>query len=248
MRHRLITIIIAFASLFFLGTNCNRFPPSGGGRVEIYVNRPCDVVIAFNSWFDWFIVDGKKRHSRHNAYVRGYPNKKVKDSLPATDYVLEIITASKMIIKGDAEMENQMRMYFELLKTNTGISDFDSVEYRVEPLEQLKVCADVPLFRKEAGASLNDQFEVDGGQYRFFFTSDKMLIEKSEPWGPIDAFLEYRPMAPGFLFLHLLETPPEAPCTVSFTAEVKIAGREPFRATAAPITLLRGTSTPKVLI
>lgn len=248
MKSRLITIIIAFASLFFLGTNCNRIAPLGGGQHEIYVNRPCDVVIAFNSWFDWFIVDGKKRHSRHNAYVFGYPNKKVKDSLPATDYVLEIITTSKMIIKGDAEMENQMRMYFELLKTNTGISCFDSVEYRVEPLEQLKVCADVPLFGKEAGASLNDYFEVYRELYPFFFTSDKLLIVKGAPWGPIDEYLEHQPMAPGFLFLHLLEMPPEAPCTVSFTAEVKIAGREPFRATAAPITLLRGTSTPKVLI
>jgi len=246
MRHRLITIIIAFASLFFLGTNCNRFPPDGGGRVEIYVNRPCDMVIAYNSWFDHYTIYGEEHKSEHIA--RGYPHEKVKDSLPATDYVLEIITTSKMIIKGDAEMENQMRMYFELLKTNTGCAGFDSVEYRVEPLEQLKVCADVPLFGKEAGASLNDYFEVYRELYPFFFTSDKLLIVKGAPWGPIDEYLEHQPMAPGFLFLHLLETPPEAPCTVSFTAEVKIAGREPFRATAAPITLLRGTSTPKVLI
>ena len=145
-------------------------------------------------------------------------------------------------------MENQMRMYFELLKTNTGCSGFDSVEYRVEPLEQLKVCADVPLFGKEAGASLNDYFEVYRELYPFFFTSDKLLIVKGAPWGPIDEYLEHQPMAPGLLFLHLLEMPPEAPCTVSFTAEVKIAGREPFRATAAPISLLRTTSTPRVLI
>ena len=95
------------------------------------------------------------------------------------------------------------------------------------------------LFGLETGSSLNDKFEIMRDILPFYFTYDKQMIVKDEPWGAIDDYLARRPMAPATLYLRLTEIPPEAPCEVAFSVEVKVADKEPFHATAQPITLLR---------
>ncbi len=136
----------------------------------------------------------------------------------------------------DPIMEQELVAYFENRPKTRAF--FRLVEYRTEPLEYIRVTADVPLFGREAGASLEDKMDVYGEEYPFFFDSSKHLIQMQYPWGLMTEYMDYSPMAPAVLYLQLNEKPQEVPVTLRFAVELKVEGKEPFRDTTRTVTLL----------
>ena len=228
----------AFIIPFLIG--CTKTEEVGIGTIKIYVARPCDTVRVFNA----FLIHETFEQLPYTIKERF--NNDSMNEIIAIDYLLDLNIGPKgpyrkfdvETLSNDTEITQQMVLYYEL-KGKKGGSTPEYVEYRVEELERIIITCNQTLFGLETGSSLNDKFEIMRDILPFYFTYDKQMIVKDEPWGAIDDYLARRPMAPATLYLRLTEIPPEAPCEVAFSVEVKVADKEPFHATAQPITLLR---------
>ena len=251
-------ILILFALFLFLLPSCETTKNYGGDTIYEYRTRVCGAVNVNNAWLRESSYKSDKIDD-HGVVIMELLRD---EQIDYDHYLLRILVNEKKReypyfvyphdygvdwADPDPEMEQALRAYFENRpKTRADYAytradygdDFRIVEYRTEPLDYIRVTADVPLFGREAGDLLDDKWDVYGEEYPFFFDSSKNLILMQYPWGAMDDYMDFSPMTPAILYLQLNEKPQEVPVTLRFAVEVKVEGKESFRDTTRTITLL----------
>lgn len=251
-------LFFLFISYLILSSSCNTQGQIDEETAYIFHTRKCLAINVNNAWMQ------KVDYQSEEFEVHGFAKMILlqEEQIDYDRYLLRILVNEKKRdypffvyphIDGvdwadpDPAMEQALYAYFEnrpktradYANTRADYSaDFRIVEYRTEPLEYIRVTADVPLFGRESGNLLDDKWDVYGEEHPFFFDSSKHLIQMQYPWGSMDEYLGYSPMAPAILYLQLNEKPKELPVTLRFAVELKVEGKEPFRDTTRTVTLL----------
>lgn len=232
MKKTTISILNKFiASLSFILTlGCSFKEPFGVGCFESFCAIYCDTLTA------------------RNAKATYMPSSKIFDylesnaTIASSDYILTLFlhqTNYDIICPHDLNMVEQMKDYYSSNYNNhcnnTGSTPV-FIYYCIEEIENINITASNRIFETAPGDSLNDKFEVYHADPPFFFDNSKHLVTK-DTWGSINDYLALRPIASPVLYLRMLQTPPEAPCGITFNVEVKIKDKDPFFAATKQIIL-----------
>ena len=247
--HIILILYVLFSSLF---PSCETTKNYGGDTIYEYRTRVCGAVNVNNAWLEEFSYKSDKIDEHGIVKMILLED----EQIDYGHYLLRILVNEKKreypyfvyppLIEEvdwadpDPVMEQALYAYFEnrpKTRADYGLN-LEFIEYRTEPLDYIRVTADVPLFGREAGEFLDDKWDVYGEEYPFFFDSSKHLIPIQYPWGAMDDYMDFSPMTPAILYLQLNEKPQEVPVTLRFAVEVKVEGKEPFRDTTRTITLL----------
>lgn len=102
----------------------------------------------------------------------------------------------------DKVIEEQILTYFiQKYKRSPGGSNMYFIEYRKEVCEKIEITASVPLFGKEAGEDISDNFVFANNEHIFWFQKDKRLLGVVEDGLAIKEYLSVKPlMLPDLLF------------------------------------------------
>nr|WP_321355630.1 hypothetical protein [uncultured Draconibacterium sp.] len=221
-----------------------------------YVPRTCSYAIASHYYRTDMGAETGNSEFDDTYYVQPLTGSSIKTA----DYLLSINIGSfnrKMaaqpdfipenyVGEADLNMEQQIEQFLQHTRSNslkqasTPQLNIVDVEYRKEELKAIKISSTTNMFDVNAGNSLNDHIEIFGTPFyhNFVFSYDKQLIGSIQRGWTIKQYLNYRPMAPAFMYLRFTSAPSEALPETRFVIEMEMAGGEILRDTTDVVKLL----------
>lgn len=114
------------------------------------------------------------------------------------------------------------------------------IDYRLTPINNIKITSSKDIFGIKAGEVLNDYFVIDGYQqyHQFIITSDKRLIANRVTDISIEKYLSYKPLAPAAIYFKFKDgMNVQSNVTAEFTIELELEDKQTISATTKPVTL-----------